>query len=403
MRVIRCSPKARGQLGRQLIERFQLDDGRNAQSWHRHQEMWEVDPAQSKPGLVIHTAGWPLDADTYGGSFLYHLDNNLVAVGLIVGLDYANPWLSPFDEFQRYKTHPAIRGTFEGGKRIAYGARAITAGGLLALPKLTVPGGVLVGCEAGFLNALAHQGQPCRHQDRHAGRRRRVRRGAGRPAPGRAVRLPGHVQVLLAARGTEQGAQLQAVVQEGPHRRHRHDRHRTAGAQGQLPGRCATASPTTPACRASQCARIDYPKPDGKLTFDKLSSVFISNTNHDENEPVHLTLKDPAVPVQVNLAKYGGPESRYCPAGVYEFVKDDHGDDRLQINAQNCVHCKTCDIRIPPRTSSGSPRRAAKARLQRHVSMAERARCSSAAATACGARRLRVQGVSPCPAAPAAR
>ena len=255
MRVIRCSPKARGQLGRQLIERFKLDDGRNAQSYGIGiKEMWEVDPAQSKPGLVIHTAGWPLDADTYGGSFLYHLDNNLVAVGLIVGLDYANPWLSPFDEFQRYKTHPAIRGTFEGGKRIAYGARAITAGGLLALPKLTVPGGVLVGCEAGFLNASRIKGS-------HAA----IKTGmlaadaafdaVGRPAPGRAVRLPGHVQVLLAARGTEQGAQLQAVVQEGPHRRHRHDRHRTAGAQGNFPGRCATASPTTPACSRPRSAR----------------------------------------------------------------------------------------------------------------------------------------------------
>ncbi|AUT46862.1 electron transfer flavoprotein-ubiquinone oxidoreductase [Achromobacter sp. AONIH1] len=340
---------ARGQLGRQLIERFKLDDGRNAQSYGIGiKEMWEVDPAQSKPGLVIHTAGWPLDADTYGGSFLYHLDNNLVAVGLIVGLDYANPWLSPFDEFQRYKTHPAIRGTFEGGKRIAYGARAITAGGLLALPKLTVPGGVLVGCEAGFLNASRIKGS-------HAA----IKTGMlAADAAFDAVQADRRQDELSAYPAAFKSSWLHEELNKARNFKQWFKKGRTVATvmtgieqlvlKGNFPWTLRNSKPDHASLQpASQCARIDYPKPDGKLTFDKLSSVFISNTNHDENEPVHLTLKDPAVPVQVNLAKYGGPESRYCPAGVYEFVKDDHGDDRLQINAQNCVHCKTCDIKDP--------------------------------------------------------
>lgn len=340
---------SRGQLGRQLIDRYKLDDGRDPQSYAIGiKELWEVDPAQSQPGLVVHTSGWPLDSDTYGGSFLYHLSDNLVAVGLVVGLDYANPWLSPFEEFQRYKTHPAIRATFEGGKRIAYGARSLTAGGLLSLPKLTFPGGVMVGCEAGFLNASRIKGS-------HAA----IKSGM--------MAAEAAFQALVTDRSLDElTAYPQAFQQSWLHEELNKSRNfkqwfkkgRTVGTlmtgieqwllKGNIPWTIHRTKPDHACLQpAAECARIDYPKPDGKLTFDRLSSVFISNTNHEEDEPVHLTLKDPSVPVQVNLAKYGGPEARYCPAGVYEFVKADSGEDRLQINAQNCVHCKTCDIKDP--------------------------------------------------------
>ncbi|CAM3956211.1 electron transfer flavoprotein-ubiquinone oxidoreductase [Bordetella tumulicola] len=340
---------ARGQLGRQLIERYKLDDGRDPQAYGIGlKEMWEVDPAQSRPGLVVHTAGWPLDADTYGGSFLYHLDNNLVAVGMVVGLDYANPWLSPFDEFQRYKTHPNIRSTFEGGKRIGYGARAITAGGLLSLPKLTFPGGALIGCEAGFLNASRIKGS-------HAA----IKSGMlAAEATFDAVVADRKQDELSAYPAAFESSWLRTELNKARNFKQWFKKGRTVATlmtgieqlvlKGNIPWTLHHSKPDHACLQpASECARIDYPKPDGKLTFDKLSSVFISNTNHEENEPVHLTLKDPSVPVSVNLAKYGGPEARYCPAGVYEFVKDDHGADRLQINAQNCVHCKTCDIKDP--------------------------------------------------------
>jgi len=340
---------ARGQLGRQLIERFKLDAGRDPQSYGIGiKELWEVDPAQSKPGLVTHTAGWPLDSDTYGGTFLYHLDNNQVAVGMVVGLDYANPWLSPFDEFQRYKTHPSIRPIFEGGKRLAYGARAITAGGLLSLPKITFPGGVLVGCEAGFLNVSRIKGS-------HAA----IKTGKlAAEALFDALVADRKQDELQAYPAAFESSWLHAELNKARNFKQWFKKGRTVATimtgveQWLLKGRMPwTIHRTKPdhACLqpASQCARIDYPKPDGKITFDKASSVFISNTNHEENQPIHLTLKDASVPVAINLAQYGGPESRYCPAGVYEFVKDDHGADKLQINAQNCVHCKTCDIKDP--------------------------------------------------------
>jgi electron-transferring-flavoprotein dehydrogenase len=340
---------SRGQLGRQLLERFRLEENRDPQSYALGiKEMWEVDPAQSRPGLVVHTAGWPLDADTYGGSFLYHLDNNLVAVGLVVGLDYANPWLSPFEEFQRYKTHPAIRPTFEGGKRIAYGARALTAGGLLSLPKLVFPGGALIGCDAGFLNASRIKGS-------HAA----IKTGAmAAEAAFEAVVADRRQDLLTAYPAAFESSWLHAELRKARNFKQWFKKGRTLATvmtgveqwllKGNMPWTLHRTKPDHACLQpASQCARIDYPKPDGKLTFDRLSSVFISNTNHDENQPVHLTLKDPNVPVAVNLARYGGPEARYCPAAVYEFVKDDHGADRLQINAQNCVHCKTCDIKDP--------------------------------------------------------
>ncbi|MGB3290652.1 MAG: electron transfer flavoprotein-ubiquinone oxidoreductase [Burkholderiaceae bacterium] len=340
---------SRGQLGRQLIDRYKLDAGRDPQSYAIGiKEMWEVDPSQSQPGLVVHTAGWPLDSDTYGGSFLYHLSNNIVVVGLVVGLDYANPWLSPFEEFQRYKTHPAIRPTFEGGKRIAYGARSLTAGGLLSLPKMCFPGGVMVGCEAGVLNASRIKGS-------HSA----IKTGAlAAEAAFDAIVADRRHDELTAYPTAFENSWLHAELNKARNFKQWFKKGRTVATimtgveqwllKGKMPWTLHHSKPDHACLQpAAECARIDYPKPDGKLTFDRLSSVFISNTNHEENEPIHLTLKDASVPVSVNLAKYGGPEARYCPAGVYEFVKTDTGEDRLQINAQNCVHCKTCDIKDP--------------------------------------------------------
>ncbi|PLC54035.1 electron transfer flavoprotein-ubiquinone oxidoreductase [Pollutimonas nitritireducens] len=340
---------SRGQLGRELISRYKLDAGRDPQSYGIGiKEMWEVDPSQSQPGLVMHTAGWPLDSDTYGGSFLYHMADNIVVVGLVVGLDYANPWLSPFEEFQRYKTHPAIRQTFEGGKRIAYGARSLTAGGLLSLPKLCFPGGVLVGCEAGVLNASRIKGS-------HSA----IKTGAlAAEAAFDAIVADRRHDELVAYPAAFESSWLHAELNKSRNFKQWFKKGRTIATlmtgveqwllKGKMPWTLHHSKPDHACLQpAAECARIDYPKPDGKITFDKLSSVFISNTNHEENEPVHLTLKDPSIPVSVNLAKYAGPEARYCPAGVYEFVKTDAGEDRLQINAQNCVHCKTCDIKDP--------------------------------------------------------
>ena len=343
------SEGARGQLGRQLIERFNLNQGRDPQSYGIGiKELWEIDPSRSKPGLVVHTAGWPLDSDTYGGSFLYHLNDNQVAVGMVVGLDYANPWISPFEEFQRYKTHPAIRHFFEGGKRLAYGARAITAGGLLSLPKLVFPGGALVGCDAGFLNASRIKGS-------HAA----IKSGMMAAEAAFDALVAGRQQDELAAYPAAfESSWLHAELNKARNFKQWFKKGRTIATvmtgveQWLLKGNIPWTIHRTKADHqclqpASECARIDYPKPDGVLTFDRLSSVFISNTNHEENQPIHLTLKDASVPVSINLAKYAGPESRYCPAGVYEYIKDDQGHDKLQINAQNCVHCKTCDIKDP--------------------------------------------------------
>jgi len=340
---------SRGHLGKQLIAKYDLNKGKDPQTYGIGiKELWEIDPARHKPGLVVHTAGWPLDSSTYGGSFLYHLENNQVAVGFVVGLAYQNPYLSPYEEFQRYKTHPAIRGFFEGGKRISYGARAITAGGLQSLPKTVFPGGALIGCDAGFLNvsrikgshgaiktgmlaadaAFAALGEDRRHDEL-----------AGYPAAFAQSWL--HEELHVArnfkpwmSKGLYLGTLMTGIDQilfkgKAPWTlRHKHADHE-----------CLRP--------ASEFQPIVYPKPDGKLTFDRLSSVFISNTNHAEDQPVHLLLSNPSVPVNVNLATYAGPEQRYCPAGVYEFVKTDEGQDRLQINAQNCVHCKTCDIKDP--------------------------------------------------------
>lgn len=340
---------ARGHLGKQLIAKYALDAGKDPQTYGIGiKELWEIDPAKHKPGLVIHTAGWPLDNSTYGGSFLYHLENNQVAVGYVVGLGYENPYLSPYEEFQRYKTHPEIRHFFEGGKRIAYGARAITAGGLQSLPKLTFPGGALIGCDAGFLNASRIKGSHAAIKTGMLaanavfdalGENRQYDEVTAYSAAFEASWL--HEELHKArnfkpsmSKGLVLGTLMVGIDQvvfggKAPWTlRHTHADHE-----------CLRP--------ASEFKPIVYPKPDGKLTFDRLSSVFISNTNHAEDQPIHLTLKNSNVPVDVNLAKYAGPEARYCPAGVYEFMKTDDGKDRLQINAQNCVHCKTCDIKDP--------------------------------------------------------
>ena len=339
----------RGHLGKQLIAKFALDKGKDPQVYGIGiKELWEIDPAMHKPGLVVHTAGWPLDNDTYGGSFMYHLENNQVAVGFVVGLAYQNPYLSPYEEFQRYKTHPEIRKFFEGGKRISYGARAITAGGLQSLPKTVFPGGALVGDDAGFLNVSRIKGSHAAIKTGMlAADAAFAALGEGRQHD-ELVSFPAafeqswlHEELHVArnfkpwmSKGLYLGTIMVGIDQilfkgKAPWTlRHKHADHE-----------CLRP--------ASEFSPIVYPKPDGKLTFDRLSSVFISNTNHAEDQPVHLTLKNPSVPVEVNLAKYAGPEARYCPAGVYEFVKTDEGRDRLQINAQNCVHCKTCDIKDP--------------------------------------------------------
>jgi electron-transferring-flavoprotein dehydrogenase len=346
---------ARGHLGKQLIARFKLDEGRDPQSYSIGiKEVWEIDPARHSPGLAVHTAGWPLDNDTYGGSFLYHMENNQVAIGYVVGLDYANPWLSPFEEFQRFKTHPNIRWYFDtpaGGKpakRLAYGARALTVGGLLSLPKTVFPGGALVGCDAGYLNASRIKGS-------HAA----IKSGmlAAEAAFDALVAGRRHDELSAYPEAFE-ASWLYTELNKARNFKQWFKKGLTVATvmtgveqfllRGHIPWTLHRERPDHTYLRpAAECARIDYPKPDGKLTFDRLSSVFISNTNHAEDQPAHLTLKDAAVPVQVNLAKYAGPESRYCPAGVYEYVPAEGGGERLQINAQNCVHCKTCDIKDP--------------------------------------------------------
>jgi len=340
----------RGHLGKQLQERYNLRAGVDPQVYGIGlKELWEIKPEQHQQGLVVHSAGWPLRNDTYGGSFLYHLENNQVAIGFVVGLGYSNPHLSPYEEFQRYKTHPSIRTFLEGGKRISYGARAIAAGGLQSLPKLVFPGGCLIGDDAGFLNASRIKGS-------HAAMKSGMLAAEAACAALRAGRSHDelgnypeafrggwlHDELHRArnfkpwmSKGLVLGTLMVGVDQVALGGRapwtlhHNHADHEMLKAK-------------------SEAKRIEYPKPDGVISFDRLSSVFISNTNHAEDQPCHLTLKDAAVPINVNLELYDAPEQRYCPAGVYEIVRDANGKNpHLQINAQNCVHCKTCDIKDP--------------------------------------------------------
>ena len=342
----------RGSLSKTLMARFGLRDDCDPQTYGIGlKELWELDPSQHKQGLVMHTAGWPMDGKTWGGSFIYHLDNNQAYVGFVVGLDYQNPHLSPFQEFQRFKTHPAIRPMLEGGKRVSYGARALNEGGLQSIPKLVFPGGVMIGCAAGFLNVPKIKGS---HNAMKTGM------------------LAAEAAFEALAGGDEGYGVLDAypekVQSSWVHEElHRARNFRPAFAKWGLYGSMLYGGLDLKLLRgkapwtfrhkhadheclkpAAEMPKIAYPKPDGVVSFDRLSSVFLSGTNHEEDQPVHLTLKDGAVPVAHNLALYDAPEQRYCPAGVYEIIHDDDGSNpRLQINAQNCVHCKTCDIKDP--------------------------------------------------------
>ena len=347
-RVTVFAEGCRGHLTKSLFERFDLRAGADPQTYGIGiKELWEIDPAKHEPGLVLHTLGWPLDRSTYGGSFLYHLEDNQVAVGFVVGLDYSNPHLSPFEEFQRFKTHPKIRPTLEGGRRIAYGARAISEGGIQSLPKLAFPGGLLVGDTAGFLNVPKIKGT---HTAMKSGMTAAeaifdaVRDDSSSPEITdyrsrlentwlwdelhRVRNLRPSFRWGLWGGMLYSGLDTYVLRGKAPWTLHHHDDHAALK-------------------KVSECPRLEYPKPDGVVSFDRNSSVFLSNTNHEEDQPVHLTLKDDSVPIAVNLAEYDAPEQRYCPAGVYEIVEDEAAGPRLQINAQNCVHCKTCDIKDP--------------------------------------------------------
>ncbi|MBF5007365.1 electron transfer flavoprotein-ubiquinone oxidoreductase [Diaphorobacter caeni] len=351
---------ARGNLGKQLISKYKLDEGRDPQTYGIGiKELWEIDPKRHQPGFVLHTAGWPMDNNTYGGAFLYHLEDNKVTLGFITGLDYSNPYLSPFEEMQRWKTHPNIRYYLEGdeskgikpAKRLSYGARAITAGGLMSLPKFVFPGGALVGCDAGFLNVSRIKGSHAAIKTGMLAAEAAFEAiGAGRQSDELSA-YPVAFENSWLYEELNKARNFKAWFKKGLVTATIMNGIEQFVLRGHIPWTLHRDKPDHAYLKpAADCKPIVYPKPDGKLTFDRLSSVFISNTNHSEDQPAHLTLKDASVPVNINLAKYAGPESRYCPAGVYEFVPDEAKGgkaERLQINAQNCVHCKTCDIKDP--------------------------------------------------------
>nr|WP_187697161.1 electron transfer flavoprotein-ubiquinone oxidoreductase [Pseudomonas oryzihabitans] len=339
----------RGHLGKQLGQRFKLGEGADPQHYGIGiKELWEIDPAKHEQGLVIHTSGWPLDKENPGGSFLYHLEDNQVVVGLIVDLAYSNPHLSPYDEFQRYKHHPVVAQYLEGGKRVSYGARALVKGGLNSLPKMVFPGGALIGCDLGTLNPAKIKGS---HTAMKSGMLAADAIVAALAAGREGDELQGYVDGF---KGSWLQEELHASRNFGP-AMHKFGpllgpafafvEHNLLG--GALPFTLHDRRMDhTCLKKADEAPRISYPKPDGKLSFDKLSSVFLSNTNHEEDQPVHLKLRDPSIPIAQNLPLYDEPAQRYCPAGVYEVVRDG-GEPRFQINAQNCVHCKTCDIKDP--------------------------------------------------------
>ena len=354
---------ARGHLGKQLIAKFKLDEGCDPQSYGIGiKELWEIDPSRHQAGFAMHTAGWPMDEQTYGGSFMYHMEDNKVVLGFVTGLNYSNPYLSPFEEFQRWKTHPNIRYYLENdkgevtAKRLSYGARAITAGGLMSLPKTVFPGGALVGCDAGFLNVSRIKGS-------HAAIKTGMLAAEAAYEALQANRQHDELSAYPEAfdkswlfKELNKARNFKAWFKWGLTVATLGNGFEQFALRGNMPWTLRRNKADHEYLKpAAECKPIDYPKPDGKLTFDRLSSVFIGNVNHEENQPAHLTLKDPSVPVAINLAKYAGPEARYCPAGVYEFVKNPDNTDRLQINAQNCVHCKTCDIKDPNRNITWVP------------------------------------------------
>ncbi|HEX3432316.1 MAG TPA: electron transfer flavoprotein-ubiquinone oxidoreductase [Rhizomicrobium sp.] len=351
---------ARGSLTRRLLAKYDLCVGREPQKFGIGlKELWEVAPRKHHPGLVMHTMGWPLDNDTGGGGFMYHFGNNLCSVGFVVHLNYSNPWLSPFDEFQRIKTHPRIREFLDGGKRLAYGSRAITEGGFQSVPKLAFPGGALIGCAAGFVNV-----------PRIKGTHNAMRTGMLAAESAFAAIAAGRAGDTL--KDYEQAYRRSHVYRDLKRVRNVKPLWSRLGTRRALVlggfdmwtnqlfgvsafGTLKHAKPDWATLRpAAECKPVPYPKPDGRITFDKLSSVFLSNTNHEEDQPVHLVLKDPSIPIRINLPEYAEPAQRYCPAGVYEIVEEPSGP-RFQINAQNCVHCKTCDIKDPAQNITWVP------------------------------------------------
>ena len=339
----------RGSLTKILFDRFDLRSASDPQTFGIGiKELWEVTPEVHKLGAVMHTIGWPLDQKTYGGSFLYHLEDNQVAVGFVIGLDYTNPYLSPFEEFQRFKTHPKIRTVLEGGRRISYGARAINEGGVQSIPKLTFPGGLLIGCTAGFLNVPKIKGS-------HTAMK------SGMVAADSIFESLSKENASIEVVDYEKSIRKSWVLEELYRVRNIRPSFKwglwigliysafdTFIFRGKAPWTFKNHEDHSQLKKAVKAKQIKYPKPDGKVSFDRLSSVFISNTNHEENQPSHLVLKDENAPISINLACYDFPEQRYCPAGVYELVQDnDSTEPKLQVNAQNCVHCKTCDIKDP--------------------------------------------------------
>ncbi|MFA7268904.1 MAG: electron transfer flavoprotein-ubiquinone oxidoreductase [Sterolibacterium sp.] len=339
----------RGHLGKQLEQKFNLRNGADPQVYAIGiKELWEIKPEQHVKGMVMHTAGWPLPADTYGGSFCYHYGENLVAIGYVVGLAYSNPYLSPFEEFQRYKTHPKVRPMLEGGKRISYGARAIAAGGLQALPKLIFPGGALLGDDAGmFIGSRIKGSHTAIKSGMLAAEAVSEALGSSR-SHDELTAYPQKFRESWIFEELRKARNFKPWMSKGLYLGSLMFGMDQVLFRGKAPWTLHLTADHLKLKKAAECTPIDYPKPDGVISFDRLSSVFLSNTNHEENQPCHLTLKDPEVPIKVNLALYDAPEQRYCPAGVYEILRDADGSNpRLQINAQNCVHCKTCDIKDP--------------------------------------------------------
>ncbi|MFU2489610.1 electron transfer flavoprotein-ubiquinone oxidoreductase [Thauera sp. WH-1] len=342
------SEGCRGSLTKGLMARYGLREGADPQTYGLGiKELWEIDPAVHQPGLTVHTVGWPLTSDTYGGSFLYHLEDNLVSVGFVVGLDYSNPHLSPYEEFQRFKTHPEIRKYFEGGRRISYGARALSEGGFQSLPRLTFPGGLLVGDTAGFLNVPKIKGT---HMSMKSGIEAAEALFAyladEAPASPEVTAYPERLKASWLWDELYTVRNVRPSFRWGLWGGMAYSAIDTFVLRGRAPWTLRNHADHTQLRKAAECPPIVYPKPDGKISFDRLSSVFISATNHEEEQPCHLRLKNAEVPIKTNLALYDAPEQRYCPAGVYEIVQETEGP-RLQINAQNCLHCKTCDIKDP--------------------------------------------------------
>lgn len=342
----------RGSLTQDLFQQFDLRKNTQPQTYGIGiKELWEVDPAQHRPGKIVHTIGWPVCNNTYGGTFLYHLENNQVAVGFVIGLDYKNPWLSPFEEFQRFKTHPAVREVFAGGRRISYGARALSEGGYQSIPKLTFPGGLLVGDTAGFLNVPKIKGN---HMAMKSGMvaaeaifEHLVNNENAEGASAEVASYSDHLRSSWVCKELYEVRNIRPSFKWGLWPGLVMSAMDTYLFRGHAPWTLSHHEDHLALEDKSLHTPIQYPKPDGVLTFDRLSSVFLSNTNHEENQRCHLQLRDESVPIKINLARYGAPETRYCPAGVYEILGEEEGNPRLQINAQNCLHCKTCDIKDP--------------------------------------------------------